>query len=354
MAASIFPFQNLTTQNKTETYLELSSTVSPITQNLAGVMYVAAFCIIVLSIVGICGNLLTIVAIARCPRVHNATAVFIVSLSVSDFIYCTFNLPFGASEYIYQRWIFSDTLCIVFPFVQYFNGGSSLLLISAITINRYILIVHPSVYKKVYRKCYIIVMIITIWLFVLVLLVPTLLGTWGRFGYDEKTRECDMIEVNGHSSKYFLFTFGFSLPSVIIVFCYTWILWVIKRSSRRLHKYNNVQRNDRDAKKRQEEWRLTRMVLIIFCCFVFCFLPQTIIKVVDKNTNYPILHIVGFLLICSSSCINPIIYGVTNKQYRQAYKTALLFKRPANRTTNVKAHNKNGTNNNQPRPTFQI
>ncbi|XP_013775723.1 G-protein coupled receptor moody-like [Limulus polyphemus] len=279
MTASISPFQSFTTQNKTETDLELSFTVIPVSQELAGVMYFAAFCIIVLSIVGICGNLLTIVALVRCPRVQSATAVFIVGLSVSDFIYCIWNLPFGTPEYIHHRWVFSNTLCILFPFVQYFNGGSSLLLISAITINRYILIVHPSVYKKVYRKRYIIAMIITILLFVLVLLLPTLVGAWGRFGYDEKTRECDMIEVNGRSSKYFLFTFGFSLPSVIIVFCYTRILCVMKRSSKRLQKYNNVQRNDQDAKKRLEEWRLTRMILIIFCSFVFCFLPQTVIKI---------------------------------------------------------------------------
>lgn len=42
----------------------------------------------------------------------------------------------------------------------------------------------------------------------------------------------------------------------------------------------------------------------------------------------PELHIVGYLLIYLSACINPVIYGITNKQYRQAYKTVLLCKRP--------------------------
>lgn len=84
----------------------------------------------------------------------------------------------------------------------------------------------------------------------------------------------------------------------------------------------------REAKQKRNEWRITKMVLAIFLSFVACYLPITIIKVVDKDVNWPGLHIFGYIMIYLSSCINPIIYVIMNKQYRHAYKTVLLCKTP--------------------------
>lgn len=82
----------------------------------------------------------------------------------------------------------------------------------------------------------------------------------------------------------------------------------------------------REAKQKRNEWRITKMVLAIFLSFLACYLPITIIKVVDKDVNWPGLHIVGYIMIYLSACINPIIYVIMNKQYRQAYKSVLLCK----------------------------
>lgn len=82
----------------------------------------------------------------------------------------------------------------------------------------------------------------------------------------------------------------------------------------------------RDAKAKRNEWRITKMVLAIFLSFVCCYLPITVAKIADKNVAYPALHIIGYILLYLSSCINPIIYVIMNKQYRQAYKTVILCK----------------------------
>lgn len=82
----------------------------------------------------------------------------------------------------------------------------------------------------------------------------------------------------------------------------------------------------RDAKNKRNEWRITKMVLAIFLSFVMCYLPITVAKIADKNVLYPSLHIIGYLLLYMSSCVNPIIYVIMNKQYRQAYKTVILCK----------------------------
>lgn len=84
--------------------------------------------------------------------------------------------------------------------------------------------------------------------------------------------------------------------------------------------------DQRDAKQKRNEWRITKMVLAIFLSFIACYLPITIIKVLDKDVNWPGLHIFGYIMLYLSACINPIIYVIMNRQYRQAYKSVLLCK----------------------------
>lgn len=82
----------------------------------------------------------------------------------------------------------------------------------------------------------------------------------------------------------------------------------------------------RDVKAKRNEWRITKMVLAIFLSFVLCYLPITVAKIADSDVTIPALHIIGYILLYLSSCINPIIYVIMNKQYRQAYKTVILCK----------------------------
>lgn len=92
---------------------------------------------------------------------------------------------------------------------------------------------------------------------------------------------------------------------------------------------NNIQKasrikDQRDIKTKRNEWRITKMVLAIFLSFVACYLPITIVKVADPEVQTPGWHILAYIMLYLSSCINPIIYVIMNKQYRQAYKTILM------------------------------
>lgn len=87
-------------------------------------------------------------------------------------------------------------------------------------------------------------------------------------------------------------------------------------------------KDQRDAKAKRNEWRITKMVLAIFLSFVMCYLPITATKIIDKDVRFPAFHIFAYIMLYLSSCINPIIYVIMNKQYRQAYKTVIMC-RPA-------------------------
>lgn len=79
-------------------------------------------------------------------------------------------------------------------------------------------------------------------------------------------------------------------------------------------------KSDRRKNREKEDGRLTRLMLIIFICFIICFLPLMLVNVFDDNVRCPSLHIIASILAWFSSVINPFIYAASNKQYRSAYR----------------------------------
>lgn len=337
----------------------------------------SAIITITIMFIGIFGNLLTILALLKCPKVRNVAAAFIISLCLADCLFCAVVLPFSAFRFIQGTWTHGDFLCRLIPFIQYGNIGVSLLCIAMITINRYIMIAHHNAYAKIYKKHWIAAMIAFCWLFSYGMQLPTLFGVWGRFGYDPRLGTCSiMSDANGNSSKTSLFMIAFVIPCIIIIGCYAKIFWVVHRSEVRLRQHanktnstpNNLRKmptasetngtsnrasspvssssfsttngaeinktgisqkiirvkDQRDVKAKRNEWRITKMVLAIFLSFVVCYLPITVVKIADKDVYSPGLHILGYIMLYLSACINPIIYVIMNKQYRKAYKTVLM------------------------------
>ena len=58
------------------------------------------------------GNLLTVVALLRCPKLRShATTMFVISLAMSDLLFSTINLPLTASRYIHEDWKLGVPMC---------------------------------------------------------------------------------------------------------------------------------------------------------------------------------------------------------------------------------------------------
>ncbi|XP_046802141.1 G-protein coupled receptor moody isoform X1 [Lucilia cuprina] len=336
----------------------------------------AAIMTLLIMVVGIFGNFLTVAALIKCPKVRNVAAAFIMSLCIADLLFCALVLPFNAYRFIEGTWEPRDVLCKMIPFIQYGNIGVSLLCIAMITINRYVMIAHHSSYGKIYKRHWIAAMIIFCWVFSYGMQLPTLVGAWGTFGYDKKLGTCSILEDDhGHSSKTTLFVTAFVIPCIIIIACYTKIFWVVHKSEQRLKRHANKQnsipnnlrttpvatgsnvetgngqsrvssadsssfstdvkhesvqkqttrvKDQREVRAKRNEWRITKMVLAIFLSFVICYLPITIAKVADQDVEHPNFHILSYIMLYMSACINPIIYVIMNKQYRKAYKTVIM------------------------------
>lgn len=296
-------------------------------------LQILAGCItIFIIVVGVFGNLLTIVALSKYPRVRNVTAAFIISLCVADGIFCAAVLPFHAMRFFRSKiWQSNPFLCNAIPFLQYGNVGISLLFIAMITINRYVMIAHHTMYSRIYKPINVVAMVIFCIIFSFGMQLPTLFGIWGKYQYHSTLGTCSISEdERGHSSKVVLFAMGFVVPCVIIICCYTRIFWVVHSSEMKMTQHalrtsnNNTDTGkSRETKRKRNEWRVTKMVLAIFLSFLICYLPITIVKIVDRKVECLSWHIISYVMLFMSACINPIIYVIMNKQYRKAYGNVL-------------------------------
>lgn len=190
---------------------------------------------------------------------------------------------------------------------------------------RYILIAYHHLYAQIYRPHIIVLQLLVVWGFAFFIMVPPALGIWGTLGLDESTFSCTILKKDGRSIKKFLFLVGFLLPCVVIITSYTCIYYIVRRQRKKMS--GHLQGGGSNAKtaaaiataREREDSRLTAMMLTIFICFIACFLPLTVVNIVDEKNDYPWLNIISSILAWASSVINPFIYAASNRTYRVAY-----------------------------------
>ena len=77
---------------------------------------------------------------------------------------------------------FIHNLCAYYKYVGYGLFGTSILHLTAITINRYISICHRGFYSKIYCSRNVYIMICIMWLFCFGFMLLPLFGVWGQIG----------------------------------------------------------------------------------------------------------------------------------------------------------------------------
>ncbi|CAH0625557.1 unnamed protein product [Chrysodeixis includens] len=342
----------------------------------------ATVCCVIYTVIGIPGNLTTIVALARCRKLRNATAIFIINLHICEVLFCVLVLPITAITFAQKHWTHGVVVCRLYPLVKYSLNAVSILTILAIAINRYVIVCHPLRYPKIYKRRNLSIMLLAIWISAFGLFMPTGFGVYGRFELEPEGGFCTMLrDSENRSPKTLILWFSFVLPFMVIVFCYSRIWWVVRQTAKKSQiarpthlpigdDQQNVSGNRKpyvsfdisiSTNSSTEEgssctvtpteegeravvrifkapFRLTRkgvrpkvptrkdkklrtVIAAIMISYCVTHMPIMITRLAYKTYKMdPIANIFAHLLEYSASCINPLIYGLMSREYRQAYK----------------------------------
>ncbi|XP_031565535.1 tyramine receptor 1-like [Actinia tenebrosa] len=350
--------------------------------NLASAVF-----LFLLTIFSIVGNALVCRTIFVTRRLHNPGYYFVANLAVADFLVGIFPLPLTLLVYItYQmkgRWIFGMALCDAKILATIWFCSASIFSLCGVTWDRYVAVTSPLRYTTRMTNRRANCIIVTIWV------MSFVFGIFNSYGIKTFPGRviCEIHRISIIYSALDLI-FLWLLPITFIVYVNGKIWKAASRHTRRIqaqipveslrHNLNfqdlpNDVTNDaetqethpsqstinstrfngkitrrnysipftfpRDKRTRnfglKKEIKTFRTFLIVIGCFFFTWTPFFLIFMVEFFTAIPsyITFIIGLSTFLNSA-YNPLIYGIFNKDFRQALYDSFKKRSRASRRIN--------------------
>ncbi|PFX32228.1 tyramine receptor 1-like [Stylophora pistillata] len=298
-------------------------------------IYQTAFLILIM-LVTFLGNFMVCLTVYLHQRLRTVTNYFIVSLAVSDLLLSLLYVPFRIEQTIDNGyWCLRKELCATWIVIDLVCTGASIYNLAAISVDRYIAIVHPFRYHSVMTTKVARIIIAIIWAYSI---------TWAGFSginwtdseqppynWDSKCFKKDKIFYTITTVTDFFF------PLMVILIMYGLVFRVAMTQARAVASLQ-PQLSKRDGRGRRfsinivKEVKAAKTLAIVIGAFVVCWLPFFVFLLVslwdlslltppkvseDVLTGLRATFL--YVLPAINSTLNPIIYALFNKEFRTAF-----------------------------------
>lgn len=274
---------------------------------------------------GLAGNGLVIFAVLRFRKLRTVTNTFVVNLAVSDFIGC-FLLPPTTVSYVAGDLPLSNSFCGVMVGAIHVMFGASVSNLALISVNRYVLIVHPKVrYLRFYKKQNVLLMIITSWIYsVIIVCLPPIIGI-GDLGYSKENRVCGIDTKHPLDLHYTAIRsiLGLTPCLTVAIACYVSIFWFVRKTGRNRRKLFRGSNRIASGKRPIDTLQLnvTRNLSITMCAYITLVGSYMLIYLISSLRS---LREWASVCVTVNSCVNPIIYGYGHPHFKEAFHS--IFK----------------------------
>ncbi|KAL6479636.1 hypothetical protein MHYP_G00106690 [Metynnis hypsauchen] len=273
-------------------------------------------------VVDILGNVLVILSVFRNKKLRNAGNIFVVSLSVADLVVAVYPYPLVLMAIFHNDWTMGDLHCQVSGFIMGLSVIGSIFNITAIAINRYCYICHSLHYDRLYSFkntcCYLCIT----WVLTAIATVPNFFV--GSLQYDPRVFSCTFSQTVSSYYTISVVVVHFLIPLLVVSFCYMRI-WVLV-----IQVKHRVKPGPR-LKIKPNDLRNFLTMFMVFVLFAVCWAPLNFIGLIVAINPVRIapsipewLFVTSYFMAYFNSCLNAIIYGLLNQNFRKEYKTILL------------------------------
>ncbi|XP_031166164.1 growth hormone secretagogue receptor a [Sander lucioperca] len=301
-----------------------------------------------LFLVGVTGNVMTILVVSKYRDMRTTTNLYLCSMAVSDLL-IFLCMPLDLYRmWRYRPWRFGAALCKLFQFVSESSTYSTILSITALSVERYLAICFPLRAKALVTKRRVRALILLLWtvslmsagpVFVMVGVERDSMGPHFSSGMNDTdfsleagdTRECKMthyaVESGLMGAMVWLSSVFFFMP----VFCLTVLYSLIGRRLWQRHRETSI--SSRVAHRDKSNRQTIKMLVVVVLAFVLCWLPFHVgryLQFRSLDAPSPLLSLlseycslVSVVLFYLSAAINPILYNTMSWKYRGA--AARLF-----------------------------
>ncbi|XP_066929354.1 uncharacterized protein [Clytia hemisphaerica] len=310
---------NTTTMNGLSTTEESEHGV--IDLPLGASLLVINICIIVL-------NVFIIAVIVRF-RTKNAIDVFVLALATTDLIKGLIPVPMSVYIYLTEWYLIEGSYaCDFFGWIAFTTNSGSMLLLTLMSIERFVAIAHPFAYKAWVRPNKILAIILTAEVFTGIHSALPLLGVGrilpyngGAYSHFDYSR----YDYGTMAYSVFIICYGFSMILVVMV-AYSFVFHKIRDLIHR-HKRMTNARSDgsvrRDKSIRQlnlkTETMFSYLTVALMVLFWFSWLPFLMVVVASQigaKQPHGKLDLFAIRIAVVNSMLNPIACAALCKPYR--------------------------------------
>ncbi|XP_019750100.1 teleost multiple tissue opsin 2b isoform X2 [Hippocampus comes] len=262
---------------------------------------------------GFLNNLVVLLLFCKFKKLRTPVNMMLLNISVSDMLVCVFGTTLSFASSIHGRWLLGSSGCSWYGFINSCFGIVSLISLVILSYDRYSTL---TVYNKRgpnYRKP--LLAVGGSWLYSLFWTVPPLLG-WSSYGVEGAGTSCSVSwtvqTTQSHAYIICLFIFCLGLPVLVMIYCYSRLLWAVKQVGK-----------VRKTAARKREFHILFMVLTTAACYLLCWMPYGVVAMMatfgPPDIISPVASVVPSLLAKSSTVINPLIYILMNKQFYRCF-----------------------------------
>ncbi len=289
--------------------------------------------VITVSSLGVFGNVLVLATLVIDRKLHVLNNLFIGNLAVADLFIAGIIHPFtavgiiGGHEYLFYQDNGEITyLCEFLASFCIISCSASVLSIGAVAVNRYVYICHNRIYNKIYTPRTIPFIVAGIWIIGALIDMPTYLG-FGDHVFHERIYSCFFDPLHPEYKLFFVIV-GILSPVALTVYCYARIVALVYKSSRRLKqqtgKYSTKKNHDsRNSNIRSADVRLLKTVAAMAVLAVIIYTPFAITLLVDRGQVSSTVWMFSNGIMHSFSCMDWLIYAVTNTRIRDGFTFVL-------------------------------
>ncbi|XP_070830447.1 C-C chemokine receptor type 9a [Chaetodon trifascialis] len=270
-----------------------------------------------ITLVGGAGNLAVVwIYLNFRRRLKTMTDVYLLNLAVADLLFLV-TLPLWAAEAL-NGWNFGSVLCKLNSALYRVNLFSSTLLLTCISVDRYVVIVQTTKAQNSQaerRRCSRLVCV-GVWMLALLLSTPELV--FGSIAEAGSQQYCRMVFSPhlGNRTKILVLSLqvsmGFCLPFIVMAFCYSVIV-------AKLLKTRNFQKH-----------KAMRVILAVVVAFIVSQLPHNGVQVMeamqasnmtikdcDEMKRFDKMGQVLKSLAYMHACLNPFLYVFVGVRFRR-------------------------------------
>lgn len=326
---------------------EYPQLVSDLAQRSTPIKILELTVLIILIILAFVGNVMICITVLRVARLRTVPNMFVINLAVSDILMALVCMPISLHVLISSEWPFSSVVCDLQGFFMFSFGIVSQVNMSVIAINRYFAVCRPFDCKVIFTKRNVSLIIALLWILPGIASVPPLAG-WGYYAFNGGKAFCIYpFNVNMIYTVIVQLLF-IAFPMGLIAFSYTKCFLAIRSSNRQVAQMEDNPHPANHESRKAREIRATRTMMFATLGFSLCWLPVSVIDFVDTFSgggNLPRqVYMLNAFLIFTSSTINPFIYWLTNRDFRNACRE-VFSRRERNETIvlNVTSNNTQST-----------